>query len=80
MTIDQAAEWLKSFDVPADFEVVMPAEKPLDPVGEPDVTRDVLAALAAGGTTTVSARFVHHSLEHYLEQLHALVELNEGMK
>jgi probable F420-dependent oxidoreductase len=80
VTIDQAAEWLKSFDVPADFEVVMPAEKPLDPVGEPDVTRDVLAALAAGGTTTVSARFVHHSLEHYLEQLHALVELNEGMK
>jgi probable F420-dependent oxidoreductase len=80
VTIDQAAEWLKSFDVPADFEVVMPAEKPLDPVGEPDVTRDVLAALAAAGTTTVSARFVHHSLEHYLEQLHALVELNEGMK
>ena len=80
VTIDQAAEWLKSFDVPADFEVVMPAEKPLDPVGEPDVTRDMLAALAAGGTTTVSARFVHHSLEHYLEQLHALVELNEGMK
>jgi probable F420-dependent oxidoreductase len=77
VTIDQAAEWLKSFDVPADFEVVMPAEKPLDPVGEPDVTRDMLAALAAGGTTTVSARFVHHSLEHYL---HALVELNEGMK
>jgi len=80
VTIDQAAEWLKSFDVPAEFEVVMPAEKPLDPVAEPDVTRDVLAALAAGGTTTVSARFVHHSLEHYLEQLHALVELNEGMK
>ena len=33
--------------------------------------------MAAGGTTTLSARFVHHSLEHYLEQIHALVELNE---
>jgi hypothetical protein len=32
--------------------------------------------LAAGGTTTLSARFVHHSFEHYLEQLHALAELN----
>jgi probable F420-dependent oxidoreductase len=80
VTIDQAAEWLTSFDVPAGFEVVMPAEKPLDPVGQPDETRDVLQALAAGGTTTLSARFVHHSLEHYLEQLHALVELNEGTK
>ena len=28
------------------------------------------------GTTIVSARFVHHSLEHYLEQIHALVELH----
>jgi probable F420-dependent oxidoreductase len=78
VTIDQAAEWLKTFDLPASFEVVMPAEHALDPVGEPDATRDVLRALAAGGTTTLSARFVHHSLEHYLEQLHALVELNEG--
>jgi len=32
--------------------------------------------MAAGGTTTLSARFVHHSLEHYLEQLHALAELH----
>jgi probable F420-dependent oxidoreductase len=77
VSIDQAAEWLQSFDVPADFEVVMPAERPLDPVGEPEATREVLRALAAGGTTTLSARFVHHSLEHYLEQLHALVELND---
>ena len=34
-----------------------------------------LTATAAGGTTTLSARFVHHSLEHYLEQLHALADL-----
>lgn len=77
VTIDQAAQWLKDFDVPPDFEVVMPAEHALDPVGEPEATRETLRALAAGGTTTLSARFVHHSLEHYLEQLHALVELNE---
>ena len=77
VSIDQAAEWLGSFDLPPDFEVVMPAERPLDPMGNPDATRETLRALAAGGTTTLSARFVHHSFEHYLEQLHALVELNE---
>lgn len=76
VSIDQAAEWLQSFDLPSGFEVVMPAAKPLDPVGAPDATREVLRALAAGGTTTVSARFVHHSFEHYLEQLHALADLN----
>lgn len=54
----------------------MPAERPLDPVGEPHKTREALGALEAGGTTTLSARFVHRSLAHYLEQLHALVELN----
>ncbi len=42
VSIDTAAEWLKSFDLPAGFEVVMPADKPLDPVGEPEVTRDIL--------------------------------------
>jgi probable F420-dependent oxidoreductase len=75
VSIDTAAEWLKAFQLPADFEVVMAADKPLDPVGEPQATTETLETLAAGGTTTLSARFVHHSLEHYLEQLHALAEL-----
>ena len=34
-------------------------------------------AVAAGGTTTLSARFVHHSLEHYLDQIHALAEMHD---
>jgi probable F420-dependent oxidoreductase len=76
VSIDTAAEWLKTFDVPSGFEVVMPAEHPLDPVAEPDATMEALKALAAGGTTILSARFVHHSLEHYLEQIHALAELH----
>jgi len=77
VSIDTAAGWLQTFELPADFEVVMPAEHALDPVGEPEATRETLGMMAAGGTTTLSARFVHHSLEHYLEQIHALVELNE---
>jgi probable F420-dependent oxidoreductase len=78
VSINTAAEWLKSFDVPAGFEVVMPAAHALDPIGEPDKTRETLESLAAGGTTILSARFVHHSLEHYLEQIHALAELHGG--
>jgi hypothetical protein len=45
-------------------------------VKEPETTRETLATMAAAGTTTVSARFIHHSLEHYLEQIHALAELH----
>ncbi len=76
VTIQTAANWLQQFELPPGFEVVMPAERPLDPVGKPEATRETLRELADGGTTTLSARFVHHSLQHYLEQLHALTELN----
>jgi probable F420-dependent oxidoreductase len=78
VSIETAAEWLQSFELPTGFEVVMPADHALDPVGEPERTRETLESLAAGGTTILSARFVHHSLEHYLDQLHALIELHKG--
>lgn len=45
---------------------------PLDPAGEPEATRERLGELAAMGATVLEARFVHHSLAHYLEQLQAL--------
>jgi probable F420-dependent oxidoreductase len=77
VSIDTAAEWLKTFEVPPGFEVVMPADHQLDPMGEPGATNETLETMAAGGTTTLSARFVHHSLEHYLEQIHALAELHD---
>ncbi|CAO5226660.1 hypothetical protein FAGKG844_1060006 [Frankia sp. AgKG'84/4] len=38
--------------------------------------REELAALAAAGATIASARLVHHSLDHYLEQLEALAAIN----
>ena len=75
--IATAAEWLRARELPAGFEVVLPADQPLDPVKEPEATRETLATMAAAGTTIVSARFIHHSLEHYLEQIHALAELHK---
>jgi probable F420-dependent oxidoreductase len=71
-----AADWLRDRDVPAGFEVVLPAEGPLDPVKDPDATKETMQTMVAAGTTTLSARFVHHSLNHYLEQIAALAELN----
>ena len=78
VTIPTAAEWLQAWELPDGFEVVLPADRALDPVGEPALTQETLATMAAAGTTTLSARFVHRSLEHYLEQIHALVELNRA--
>jgi len=50
----------------------------LDPLGDPDGTRDTLARMEEVGTTTLEARFKHHSLEHFLEQLGALREISPG--
>lgn len=76
ISIETAAEWLRARDVPPDFDVVLAADRPLDPIGNPEATRETLRAMAEAGTTIVSARFVHRSLEHYLEQIHALAELH----
>lgn len=77
VSIDTAAEWLSTRDVPDGFEVVLPADKPLDPVGNPEETKQTLEKMAAVGTTTVFAYFRHESFDHYLEQLHALAELHD---
>lgn len=75
----QAAEWLGRVERPADFEVVLSPGRPFDPTGEPDTTAEVLAKLASNGATIAAATFVHHSLEHYLEQLEALVQINAAL-
>jgi alkanesulfonate monooxygenase SsuD/methylene tetrahydromethanopterin reductase-like flavin-dependent oxidoreductase (luciferase family) len=76
VSVDTAAAWLSARDVPPGFEVVLPAERPLDPVGKPEATKETLERMAAAGTTTLFAYFSHDSLEHYLEQIHALAELH----
>jgi probable F420-dependent oxidoreductase len=73
---DTAAKWLQAQELPPGFEVVLPADQLLDPINEPGLTEETLQTMAAAGTTILSARFVHHSLEHYLDQIHALAELH----
>lgn len=76
VSLRQAREWLDRFDLPPGFEVVLPPPVPLDPLDEPERTRDALGEIAAHGATIVTAIFKHTSLQHYLENLAALAELN----
>jgi probable F420-dependent oxidoreductase len=57
------------------FELVLQNEHPFDPAAEPDGVRESADRLAEAGATTLNVRVVHHSLEHYLEQLAAMREL-----
>jgi alkanesulfonate monooxygenase SsuD/methylene tetrahydromethanopterin reductase-like flavin-dependent oxidoreductase (luciferase family) len=44
----------------------------LDPLGDPDATRASVARLRDAGATILNLRFVHHSADHYCEQLAAM--------
>ena len=57
------------------FELVLQNEHPFDPGAEPTRVGDTAARLADAGATILNVRVVHHSLDHYLEQLAAMREL-----
>jgi probable F420-dependent oxidoreductase len=76
VSLQQVRDWLGRFELQPGFEVVLPPAAPLDPINEPERTRDVLAETAAHGATIISAMFIHTSLQHYLENLQALAELH----
>ena len=57
------------------LEVMLQNEHPLDPVGEPARVADQLARFAEIGATGCNVRFVHHSPDHYKEQLAALANI-----
>jgi probable F420-dependent oxidoreductase len=57
------------------FELVLQNERPFDAGAEPERVRDAAARLVEAGATTLNIRVVHHSLDHYVEQLTAMREL-----
>lgn len=79
VSLATASDWLARHDLPPGFEVVLPADRPFDPVKEPGQAQEALHRMADAGTTIVAASFIHHSLEHYLEQIEALAELHKSM-
>jgi probable F420-dependent oxidoreductase len=76
VSLQQVRDWLGRFELQPGFEVVLPSAALLDPINEPERTRDVLGDTAAHGATIISAMFTHTSLRHYLENLQALAELH----
>ncbi|WP_007515472.1 LLM class F420-dependent oxidoreductase [Pseudofrankia saprophytica] len=74
-----AAEWLATAAKTDDWrrrerplDVILGPPRPIDPLGKPDEASGAVHALLDAGATTISLRFVHHSLDHYLEQLEAM--------
>jgi probable F420-dependent oxidoreductase len=57
------------------IDVMLQSELPLDPIAEPARVTEQFAQFRAIGATGVHVRFVHHSVEHYCEQLAALATL-----
>jgi len=78
----KAAEWLaRVADTQAwqqrdqALDVILSTRRPVDPSGAPEAAAAALHELLQAGVTTVPLRFVHHSLEHYLEQLEAMMDV-----
>jgi probable F420-dependent oxidoreductase len=57
------------------LEIIVQPTPPLDPSGDPEGTRARVDRLAEAGITGLAVRFVHHSPDHYCEQLAALADL-----
>jgi probable F420-dependent oxidoreductase len=75
VTLEDVSTMLGSLDIPPGFEVVLMAEKPFDPINRPDDVLKALEDMASAGATMANFSTVHHSLNQYLEQLHAFAEL-----
>jgi len=61
-----------------ELDVVLQHDRPLDPLRDPDATRAAVEALRKAGATTLNVRFVHHSPDHFCDQLAALPPLVEA--
>ena len=54
------------------LEVILQNRQPWDPMDEPDRVTEQLVRMRTIGATGLAVRVVHHSVEHYCEQLAAL--------
>jgi probable F420-dependent oxidoreductase len=72
LSLDKVAAWLAAADPPDGFELVGQPPGLVDPAADLGAVDELLAAWATAGATVVDLHVVHHSLDHYLEQLEAL--------
>jgi probable F420-dependent oxidoreductase len=79
LRLDEVPALLRRAAPPPGFEVVLPAGRPLDPVGDPERTLRALRRCAEAGATVAGASIAADSVGHYCEQLAALHELGEAL-
>jgi probable F420-dependent oxidoreductase len=79
VTAQTVAEWLQAaaktdawLRRERPLEVILSPPRPIDPLAERDEARGAVETLLRAGATGVTLRFVHRSLDHYLEQLEAM--------
>jgi probable F420-dependent oxidoreductase len=75
-TARSSAQWERRV---TPLEVVLAPERALDPAGDPDRAGELARELIAVGATMLNLRFVSHSLDHYCEQLEAMVLLGSEL-
>lgn len=59
---------------PSGFQVVLQSS-PLDPIGAPDLTRELVGATESAGATSLNVRFRSDDRGHLLEQMQALTDI-----
>ena len=69
---EQARAWLDKVAPERSIEVILQTRRPVDPMGDPDGAAAVARELVEAGATGLMLGFVHHSLDHYIEQLEAM--------
>jgi probable F420-dependent oxidoreductase len=79
LSLDELCALLARVDVPENFEVVLSAGAPLDPIGSPDTVARSLEKRREAGTTVVSATLASTSATQYCEQLEALRQLGDTL-
>ncbi len=62
------------------LDVVLQNDRPWDPLGESERVVDQLGRMAQVGATGLAVRLVHHSVDHYCEQLAALANLTPNLR
>lgn len=70
--LDDLGAMLGRVDLPDGFEVVLGTGRSVDPLGDPQRTRDRLRRILEAGATVVGVTIAATSAEHYVEQLEAL--------
>ncbi len=73
------AEMLAAVDLPADFAVVLPTGRAIDPLGDPAGSQRRLRGLQALGATAITCTVAAESADHHCRQLAALRDIADRL-